>query len=155
MGGPANMPRLPRFRLLFVSAVVCMSSASTLHHGSLAFTQEFGLPEAALKDDAALARAMPDFARTVIALYREDDRERYLDTLFRLQIIAGQYSEALTTLKSLRAVLKQSRSLYPDAANLQYQIYSTAKLQQQDANLSFPDAFRQAFRDTFKTLDDK
>ena len=35
-------------------------------------------------------RAMPELARDAIARYRDDDRARFLDTLFRLQIAAGQ-----------------------------------------------------------------
>lgn len=58
---------------------------------------------------------MPDLARKVIASYQDADREKYLDTLFRLHMIAGQYSDALSTLKSLRAVQKGS---YSDVANI-------------------------------------
>ena len=49
--------------------------------------QELRLPEAAVADASALSRAMPDLARQVLAVYRDEDRERYLENLFRLQIL--------------------------------------------------------------------
>lgn len=56
--------------------------------------QSFNLPGATAEDPAALARSMPELARKVMAVYWEDDRRRYLDNLFRLQIVAGQYADA-------------------------------------------------------------
>src|SRR5215472_11833397 len=87
--------------------------------------QNVALPRAALKDESALGKAMPDLARSAIAGYKEADREKYLDTLFRLQMVAGQYSESLATLKSLRDMRKG-----PYVADIQYEIYSNAKLKQ-------------------------
>lgn len=56
-----------------------------------ASAQELDLPQAALKDDAPLASAMPALAKQAIAIYQEPDRDRYLSGMFRLQMVAGQY----------------------------------------------------------------
>src|SRR4051794_7488832 len=66
--------------------------------------QPFAFPAAAVEDPAALSKAMPGLVREVMAVYREDDRRTYLDNLFRLQIVAGQYAEAGESLASLRAL---------------------------------------------------
>ena len=51
--------------------------------------QQLDFSQAAVTEPAELAKAMPQLARSVIALYRESDREKYLDNLFRLQLVAG------------------------------------------------------------------
>ncbi len=56
-----------------------------------ASAQELPFPAAAVEDPATLSKAMPDLARAAIAAYRDDDRRKYLDTLFRLQMVAGHY----------------------------------------------------------------
>jgi len=69
-------------------AVIFLTAAS------LAAAQPFDFPEAAVGDAAALTKAMPALAEQVIATYKEDDRGKYLDNLFRLQMVAGHYSAA-------------------------------------------------------------
>src|SRR5213593_1472711 len=68
--------------------------------------QTLDFPAAAAEDPAALYQALPGLARAAIDAYRgdnrEDDRRKYLDNLFRLQIAAGRYADALQSLASLR-----------------------------------------------------
>src|SRR6516162_8811602 len=66
--------------------------------GPIALAQEFQFPEAAAQSDSALTQAMPELARQVLAAYQEADRETYLDNLFRLQMVAGKYAEAVETI---------------------------------------------------------
>lgn len=83
--------------------------------------QPFDFPGGAVEDPVALFRAMPGLAREVIAVYREDDRRTYLDNLFRLQIVAGQYAEANESLTSLRALGASSVSPQAGAASRRFQ----------------------------------
>ena len=78
--------------------------------------QQFDFPSGATEDPAALSKSMPGLAREVIAVYREDDRRQYLDNLFRLQMVAGQYAEANESLASLRPLLAGSVSPQTGAA---------------------------------------
>lgn len=64
--------------------------------------QEFELPEAKLGNAAELSNQIAALAKQVIAAYKEEDRDKYLDNLFRLQTIAGHYDEANNTIESLR-----------------------------------------------------
>jgi uncharacterized protein len=82
-------------RKLFCFMILCAV------FGTRAAAQELDLPRDAVKDEAALARAMPELAKRAIAIYQEPDRGRYLSGLFRMQIVAGQYAEAVATLRSL------------------------------------------------------
>ena len=117
--------------------------------------QQLDFNRAAATDEAELAKTMPILARETIAVYKDDDRRRYLDYLFRLQMIAGQFTEAKATLKSLRDILKQSDPVYAHLTYMQYEIFSNAKLIQIAKNISFEQAFQLSFRDTFSRLSDK
>jgi uncharacterized protein len=141
--GPVNM------QMLLGLVLLCAGTAA------IARAQNLDLAQSALKDEAALDQAMPDLARHAVANYKEENREIYLDNLFRLQMIAEQYSAANATLKSLRDIQRAGNPVYADATYIQYEIYSNAKLKQATADISFTDAFRQSFRDAFEHLDDK
>jgi putative CocE/NonD family hydrolase len=117
--------------------------------------QQLSLPRNAAQDESALDRAMPAVAKQAIADYKEEDREKYLDNLFRLQMIAEQYSEAISTIKSLREVQRATNPIYAGVAYIQYEIFANAKLRQANASISFADAFQRSFRDAVKSLDDK
>ena len=103
-------------------AAICLAFAFA------ARAQEFSLPETAAADEATLSKAMPDLARQVLAVYKEGDRETYLDHLFRLQIVAGQYEDALKTIASLRELLKASHLARASWVNVQYEVYAHAKM---------------------------
>ncbi len=86
---------------------------------------------------ACAAAAQTIDAERLIAADPAMDR----DTLFRLQLLARRPAEALQTL----------RALPPSAANVRWEIYAKAK----SSDKPFDEAFRQAFRDTMQTIDDK
>jgi uncharacterized protein len=116
--------------------------------------QQLDFNKAAAKDETELSKTMPILARDTIAVYKDDDRKSYLDNLFRLQMIAGQFTEAKATIKSLRDILKENEPLRANSTYV-YEIFCNAKLAQADQNIAFEDAFRQSFRDTYSKLGDK
>jgi uncharacterized protein len=117
--------------------------------------KQFDFPEAAVGDAAALAKAMPALAEQVAAAYKDDDRGKYLDSLFRLQIVAGRHAQALETLAALRALRADSNTPQTAADNVQYEIFARAKLTQAEDGLPFDEALRRAFRATLDRLDDR
>src|SRR5262249_33668478 len=86
--------------------------------------------------------------------YHEQDREKYLDLLFQLQIVAEQYTEAGATLQSWRALL-QARDPHHALTNMHYELYAKARVVQATRQVSFADAFQQGFRDKYGKLGDK
>ena len=120
-----------------------------------ASAQQLSFNKTAAADEAELSKAMPGLARQIIAGYKEGDREKYLNNLFRLQMLAGNYAGAIHSIKSLRDVPAANDPVYRNATNLQYEIFANAKLIQAASNLSFVEAFKQAFREAFAKLDDK
>ena len=137
----------------FFATILCLALAY-----SAAVAQDLNFPESAVADPAALSAAMPEFARQVMATYKESDREKYLDNLFRLQIVAGQDEEALRTIASLREVLRTARPPRAAWVNAQYEIYARARMQQNaraGGKLSFDEAYALSFHDAFMRMDDR
>jgi putative CocE/NonD family hydrolase len=129
--------------------VFCLNLAAS------APTQELDFPEGAIGDPAALAKAMPGLAKQVLAVYREDDRDRYLDKRFRLEMVAGQYPEALKSLASLgelRRPVDPARSAW---FNVQYEIYARARAAESADKLPFDEAYQRFFRETLRSMDDR
>lgn len=117
--------------------------------------QQFDFPAAAAKDPAVLSAAMPKLASQAIAVYREGDRRTYLDNLFRLQIVAGRYTDATKSLAELHALRLNSASPQSRATDLQYDIYAQARAAQKADGLPFNTAFERSFREIFGRLDDR
>ncbi len=133
---------------------LCLLAVS-LPLGGRADAQELSLPETAVRSVTALSLSLPDLARQALAVYRDDDRERYLDNMFRLQILAGRYRDALTTIATLRSVLRDSRPPRGAWVNVQYEIYAVAKAREAAERIPFDDAYAQSFRGVFGRLDDQ
>lgn len=116
--------------------------------------QQLDFKQAATSDPAELAKAMPALARAVIAAYRDEDRGEYLNNLFRLQIVAGDYAGAKASIEHLRALLKESEPASASIVYAQYEIFSDAKLRQAERRAAFDDAFREAFRAAYDKMSD-
>lgn len=127
----------------FSSLLVCLLGTS------VASAQELRFP--AVGNDTP--QAMAALAEQAIASYKEKDRGRYLDNLFRMQMVAGGYADAAASIKSLRALRRNKVSLSATAANELYAIVATARQRGDGAQLE--DAFGQAFREIFGRLDDR
>ncbi|MGA7303738.1 MAG: CocE/NonD family hydrolase, partial [Rhodothermales bacterium] len=103
---------------------------------------------------AAVAHAMPGLAKQAIAVYREPDRSSYLNALFRLQIVAGKYPEALATLQSLTR-LRRTTDPASALALLPFEMVTKARAEQAATGVSLDEAFGHEFRMAFDRLDDK
>jgi uncharacterized protein len=132
----------------FITAGLCLTLALTAH------AQEFDFPESAVSDPSALAKAMSALANQVLAVYKENDSQKRLDNLFRLQMVSGHYTDALESIAALRESLRASHLTRASWVNVQYEIYVRAKIKEASENLSFENAYRQSFHETFQKLDD-
>lgn len=112
--------------------------------------QVFPFPEIATKDDTKLARAMPELAERILAVYREDNREIYLGNLFRLQLAAGKYAESVTSMAQWRALTSE-----PATFSVGLQLYATARALGKTQAITFEEAWRKAFRELLATQNDK
>jgi len=130
--------------LLFVSGIcVCVTA------------QKFYFPKPAFSDSIELARAIPHLANDVIKHYKESNGADSLGTLFRLQVLAGRYSEADVTLDSIRFAAKETDPQFWSLTVVQHKLYVRAKLKQAATGEPFDNTFEQVFNELFTRLDDK
>ncbi len=111
------------------------------------------LTPAATDDADAVIASLPDLARQAIPHYREENRARYLSTLFRLQGVAGDHRAANDTLEALVELRRTS-----DPGNVPplraFQIAGRARLGDA-ANAPVTEArVRSAFLSVFEPLSD-
>jgi uncharacterized protein len=116
--------------------------------------QEFDFGNAAVADPATLSKQLPELAKAVIAVYRDDDRAKYLDNLFRLQIVAGRYADAAKTLADLRTLRTKAGPPQSAANIIQYEIFAKAKAESENGS-PFEETFSRVFRERFSALDDR
>lgn len=114
--------------------------------------QTFPLSSADLADSAALAVSMPRLAGEVLVAYRDANRARFLDNVFRLQMLTGRYRDASASLAELRSL---RRDLPPRtrALHAQYEILVNARTKSERSGRPFPDTFAESFRETLARLD--
>jgi putative CocE/NonD family hydrolase len=105
-------------------------------------------PSAAAQQDLAFEPDMARLAERAIEVYKEDGRDPYLNVLFRLQLVAGRYADAVASIHELRD-LRQDPALY-----VQYEIYADAKRREATDGVAFEEAFARSFRDVHGRLDD-
>jgi putative CocE/NonD family hydrolase len=96
---------------------------------------------------------MPSVARAAIASFKDDNPQRHLNTLFRLQLVAQDYAGAKASIAQLRQQMLASDAGAAQAY-VQYEMFATAKQLEQSEKIAFDAAFSRAFRDTFSRLDD-
>ncbi len=120
-----------------------------------ATAQQFDFPEARLGDPATLSKAMQTLAKQVLAVYKDEDREKYLNNLFALQAVAGQYPEAVQSLLALRDFRRSANVSNSAWRDTQYEVYARAKASEAVRKLPFEEAYKQAFREVFGRLDDR
>ena len=121
----------------------------------VARAQDFSFPAGTAADTAAVEKVMAALAEQVIAAYKEENQATYFDNLFRLQIVAGRYTDAVQTLGTLHDLNANSPSPQTAAYNLQDQIFTRATLIEGGEGVPFDQAFQRAFREKFRTLDNR
>ncbi|HYY43409.1 MAG TPA: hypothetical protein VE775_11800, partial [Pyrinomonadaceae bacterium] len=94
-------------------------------------------------------------AQAALGAYRDEDRATYLDNLFRLQLVAGHYADAVKSINELRALRANSASPQAGANNVQYEVFALAKAKQSKDGAPFAEAFQRAFREVLGGLDDR
>lgn len=143
---------LPCWRHWRGARIVATAAALLLLTVRSASAQQFALSSADLADSAALATSTHRLAGEVLASYREPDRGRYLDNVFRLQILLGRFAEASSSLAELRT-LRQDSTPSDRSRYVQYEILADAMGRGAGAG-ALGDRFARAFRERFAQLDD-
>ncbi|TDW97179.1 CocE/NonD family hydrolase [Dinghuibacter silviterrae] len=115
--------------------------------------QQIFFPKENFKDSVTLAAAIPALAAQVITEYKNEDKTDYYDNLFRFQLMAKQYDQAIATIDSLRSVIPSAGQKGINGLGFQYSTFAKAKLASQKGNLSFGDCFKRIFATEYERLD--
>lgn len=139
-----------------------MGLLGALAGGLLALTprsaaaQSFPLSPDDLADSSAVTRSMPRLAEEVLAGYRDDNRARYLDHVFRIQIITGKFQNAQSSIAELQALrARQDSSPQARARYIPFQVFVAARTQSERTGHSFAETYAESFRNVFAHLDDR
>jgi hypothetical protein len=112
-------------------------------------------PASAIEDSAVLSTAMPALAREVMAELGNDDHRGYLDTLFRLQMLAGDDEHAIESLVALRNLNPNNLSPRPGAALSIYETLARARIEVRRGGSALDAVLGREFRQTVAALDDQ
>lgn len=113
------------------------------------FSQELHFNKDSIKDSTLFANSIKELAKATIAVYKEEDRPKYLNNLFRLQALAGEFEESVKTILEFRS-LTNDKIIYT-----QHELFSKAKARQLSNNELFDVAFANIFKTWFSAFDDK
>src|SRR5271170_568382 len=119
---------------------------------SRARAQQFAFPESASQDPATLSKALMTLAAQALAVYKDDDQEKYLGNLSALQSLVGQYPEAVQSFVALRDFRRSAHVSNAAWRDLQFEIYVRAKAAASAQQLPFDEAYKHAFRTVFGQL---
>src|SRR5688500_4639385 len=136
----------------FFAAMIMLCAAIVA--STAARAQNFGFEAPAEATDPALPAALRDLAERLLPTYQDDDPDRYLSTLAALQMAVGDPAAAHRTRLTLRERLQSEQSALPAGRALVYDTYIRARAIEAAENVSFSDAYGQAFRETMTSLDD-
>ena len=115
---------------------------------------EFHTP--ASTDDAAAGTAMRDLAARLVPVYQDPDPDRYLANLSVLQMVAGNYSAAYESRRTLRDRRRRADAGRPVGRDVILDMYARAKaMEAQTGGVTFAEGFTQAYQDVVPQLDDQ
>ncbi|MEO5501216.1 MAG: serine hydrolase domain-containing protein, partial [Ginsengibacter sp.] len=99
-------------------------------------------------NDSSLFKAMPVMAQEVIRYYKADDKKDYFDNLFRYQLAANQYQNAILSLDSSNFFSFGIMPATNNGVRFQYRIYAIVR----QAQLSNNKPFIQIYTDTLAAM---
>ncbi len=111
------------------------------------------LTPASTRDADAVVASLPELARQAIPVYKEENRAKYLNTLFRLQSVANDHRAADETLDAL--VRLRSASEPDNVPPLRaFQVSERANIVRDSDKKTQEEHVREAFRSVFEPLGD-
>lgn len=124
--------------------LICLSTFASIY----VFGQQFYFANRMYSDSVALAKALPGLAKQLIENYRKPDKENYYDNLFRFQIVAEQYDDALKSIHQVRATSTLKDSLRAMGIAFQYETYTITK----GTQIKMPNLFEIIYPEIFTKL---
>ncbi|MGG1922007.1 CocE/NonD family hydrolase [Chryseobacterium sp. NRRL B-14798] len=120
--------------------------------------QKFYFPKTAVNDSVILEKQIPGLAQQVIphlqsVKYKPENTVDLMDNLFRLQIVAQDYKNSLTSLTENRKLFADNNM--GDYRYIGFELYALAKMEQEENNTSFSNALQKVFNQKYESLPEK
>ncbi|PWT74570.1 MAG: hydrolase [Bacteroidetes bacterium] len=96
-------------------------------------------------DSVTFSKNAPALARQIIFVYQDKDKVEYYDNLFRLNMVAEDYQDALTHLDSFRRILAGSDTLTVKGVGFHYEVYIITQISQPQIKVPFNEAYQTFF----------
>ena len=142
--------------------VLLIALSAAIAYPAAASDLDFRSPASADNAKAALQ----DLAGRLVPVYQDPDPDRYLANLSALQMVAGNYSAADESRRSLRERRRRSGSPMagaqpapsasprPVGRDIVFDIYAHARAAEAENQIGFPEAFAKSYRETLTHLSD-
>ncbi|MFS4473268.1 CocE/NonD family hydrolase [Chryseobacterium sp. T20] len=120
--------------------------------------QKFYFPKTAVTDSVLLEKQIPGLAMQVIPhlqseKYKPENTVDLMDNLFRLQIVAQDYKNSLTSLTENRKLFADNNM--GDYRYIGFELYALTKMEQKENNTSFSNALQKVFNKKYESLLEK
>ncbi len=119
-----------------------------------AWTQHLVVPEAALRDRAALEQAIPGLASQALELLPADSQQR-LEYQFRVQLASGQFEPALSTLDELNRQRPKPPVGQTVEPLLREELHARAKALEARERVTYAEALTRLLAEKFSGYDDR
>lgn len=133
-----------------IISILILTTAIT----SVAFSQKIYFAKANYTDSALLQKSVSQLAQQSIKLYKNANQETYLDNLFRLQFLAGNYAQTSTTLNALNYSYTKD-SITPSALGFPYKAYCNALATNNANNKNFTEIYTTVFNQLYNQYNDE
>lgn len=103
-----------------------------------------------INDSLTTAKQIPLLAANILSKYKDTgDRKTYLNNIFRLQILAGRYADAIGSIKSLRDISGADDPKFAHLLYVQHELFAQAKLKQTGSKSVFKTIYAVLFNTLF------
>lgn len=118
------------------------------------FSQEINFQKGNFSDSISINKNIPDLAKQVINVYKDQNLANYKDNLFRLKLVAKEYS-SITTLLRETCQATYNDSISNRGVGFAYRVYANTMNNNPKDKTDFASEFKNQFYKVYNSLDEK
>ena len=120
--------------------------------GQFLLAQDLSFKKVKLSDSTTLTANMQSLAKDYLKLSKSTGSNIEPDTLYLIEILAGNYTHAIKTIQTIRKSVPVQNG-HPD--KLPYELFAKAKIEQSEKQTGFEAAYRKVLSDYLQNCNDK
>lgn len=138
----------------YMKALVNFLSLLIFFLFNLSFSQEINFQKNNFSDSISISKNIPDLAKQVINVYKDQNLANYNDNLFRLKLVAKEYS-SITTLLRETCQATYNDSISNRGVGFAYRVYANTMNNNPKDKTDFASKFKNQFYKVYNSLDEK